>query len=206
MKRLALLFTLTAAAAFPQLVSFGIKAGVPFTDAFDTVQQRDLSYVSDTRRYTFGPMVELNLPFGLAVELDALYKRLSYEAALAGTNEEFLRRTVKGNAWDFPLLLKLRTGMRPLQAYFSVGPTFRTLSNLEQAGSFFSGAREDQPLELEHRFTTGFTAGVGLRLGNRTALSPEVRYTRWGWESFRSPQGLLRSNPDQLEFLMGLTF
>jgi hypothetical protein len=113
---------------------------------------------------------------------------------------------VTANAWDFPLLLKWKAGLRPLQAFFVVGPTFRGLTNLRQAGSFFTGSRDDDPPELRRDFTTGFTAGVGVRLGNRFALSPEVRYTRWGWDSFRSAQSFLRSNPDHVEFLLGLTF
>ncbi len=209
MKRLVLALVCAASSAYPQLVSWGVKAGVPFTDFFKTAQTGNTSFVSDTRRYTFGPTIEVNLPFGLGVELDALYRRLNYEASQgSGTQlDPFVRRTVTANAWDFPLLLKWKAGIRPLQLFFTVGPTFRGLSNLSQAGSFFSGSRaEDTPAELENRFNTGFTAGVGARLGNKIALHPEVRYTRWGWDNFKDPLGLLRTNRDQAEFLLGLTF
>jgi opacity protein-like surface antigen len=208
MKRFVFALLFAAPFAYPQLISFGVKAGVPFTDAFKTAQSGDLGYVSDTKRYTVGPTVEVNLPFGLGIELDALYRRLNYEASEAGTGTDpFVRRTVTANAWDFPLLLKWKAGVRPLQPFFVVGPTFRGLSNLKTAGSFFTGSRDDDPPELRRDFTTGFTAGVGVRLGNRWALSPEVRYTRWGWDTFRAPQSsFLRSNPDQVEFLLGLTF
>jgi hypothetical protein len=202
-RRLLLALVIAAPAAFSQLLSVGVKAGVPFTDAFNTGVGALSNFTSEDRRYTFGGTAELNLPFGLGVEFDALYKRLGYQETLVDSG---LERSVTANAWDFPVLLKVKTGMRPLQPFFVVGPTFRGLTNLEQAGSFFSGSRSDAPEELQNEFTTGFTAGAGLRLGGRTALSPEIRYTRWGWRTFRSPAGLLESNQDQLEFLVGLTF
>ncbi len=205
MKRFLFSFLLAAPLAFPQLLTYGFKAGVPFTDAFKTAQTGNLGYVSDTRRYTFGGTAELNLPFGLGVELDLLYHRLNYEAQGA-VGGEVARRTVTANAWDFPLLLKWKTGIRPLQPFFTVGPTFRGLTNLSQAGTFFNSNRGDDPVELERKGNTGFTVGMGLRVGNKTAFSPEVRYTRWGWDNFRDPLSLLRSNRDQVEFLVGLTF
>ncbi|HWR52784.1 MAG TPA: porin family protein [Bryobacteraceae bacterium] len=205
MKRFLFSFLLAAPLAFPQLLTWGVKAGVPFTDAFKTAQTGDLGYVSDTRRYTFGGTAEVNLPFGLGVELDLLYRRLNYEAQ--GTaGGEAVRRSVTANAWDFPLLLKWKAGIRPLQPFFTVGPTFRGLTNLSQAGTFFNSDRGDDPIELERKGNTGLTVGIGARLGNQIALSPEVRYTRWGWDNFRDPFSLLRSNRDQVEFLVGVTF
>jgi opacity protein-like surface antigen len=205
MKRFLFSFLLAAPFAFPQLLTYGFKAGVPFTDAFKTAQTGNFGYVSDTRRYTLGGTAELNLPFGLGVELDLLYHRLNYEAQ-GTTGGQATQRTVTANAWDFPLLLKWKTGLRPLQPFFTVGPTFRGLTNLSQAGSFFNSDRGGDPIELERKANTGFTVGMGLRVGNKAAFSPEVRYTRWGWDNFRDPLSLLKSNRDQVEFLVGLTF
>ena len=58
-------FLLFASAAFPgDLFSFGIKGGVPFTDAFHAATNADLTYVSHSNDWTFGPEVEIHLPFG----------------------------------------------------------------------------------------------------------------------------------------------
>jgi hypothetical protein len=37
-------------------------------------------------------------------------------------------------------------------------------------------------------------------------LSPEIRYTRWGSVNISDLSNVLRSNPNQAEFLVGLTF
>src|SRR5579872_7567093 len=81
------LFLLVGVSASAQPFSVGLKAGVPLTDFFNTVQN-----VSTTvpNRYIIGAEAELRLPFGLGVEVDALYRRLNYtdqiiSAATAGT-------------------------------------------------------------------------------------------------------------------------
>lgn len=212
MKRLLIGMLLAAGAGFPAgLLDFGVKGGVPFTDAFNTAKSGSLSYITNTKRYTVGPTVDLNLLFGLGVEFDALYRRLGYESTtnLPGL---VLHAATTGNAWDFPLLLKLRLGAGPIKPYLAAGPTFRGLTSLKQAQTFFFPTRQvttqtNRPAELDNRFTTGFTAAGGLQLGGAgVRISPEIRYTRWGWNNFRDPAGLLKSNPDQVDFLLGLTF
>lgn len=203
MRRLLALVALAAPAAFPQLFTAGFKAGVPLTDAFKTGTGALGNFTSENRRYTIGPTIEMNLPFGLGIEFDALYKRLGYEETITDSG---LHRAITADAWDFPVLLKVKTGMQPIRPYFVLGPTFRGVTRLKQAGDFFDGNTGGDPPELERNFNAGFTAGVGLRLGARVAFSPEMRYTRWGWQTFRSTAGLLHSNNDQVELLIGLTF
>jgi len=49
--------------------------------------------------------------------------------------------------------------------------------------------------------------GVGLDIKALLIhVSPEVRYTRWGAQHFVDPNGLLHSNLNQAEFLVGITF
>ncbi len=213
MKRFLIGMLLAAGAGFPAgLLDFGVKGGVPVTDAFNTARSGNLSYITNTKRYTVGPTVDLNLPFGLGVEFDALYRRLGYEST-ANLITVVTHAATTGNAWDFPLLLKLRLGAGPIKPYLAAGPTFRGLTSLKQVQTFFfvpTGqvtTQTSRPAELDNRFTTGFTAAGGLQLGAAVVrISPEIRYTRWGWNSFRNPAGLLKSNPDQVDFLLGLTF
>jgi hypothetical protein len=41
----------------------------------------------------------------------------------------------------------------------------------------------------------------------RVRISPEFRYTRWGGENLRDPiSALLRTNRNQGDFMLGLTF
>ncbi len=209
--RLLLGFLLSAAAAFPgDLVSIGVKGGLPLTDAFSVGASPNIRYEASTKRYTVGPTFELHLPFGLGVEVDALYKRLSFESSSDLING--LQRATTANAWEFPLLLKIRLAPGLARPYVSVGPTFRHLSSINQVESFFRAGRQERPetsrpAELSNRFSAGFTASGGLELHAPVLeISPEIRYTRWGWENFRSFGNVLRSNDDQIEFLLGITF
>ncbi len=201
---LAALFA--APLAFPgDLVSFGVKGGVPLNDAFNTVSNANLSYITNTKRFVVGPELDINLPLGLAVEVDALYRRLNFESDQNLT--VFQHQATTANAWDFPLLLKWRFAPGPLRPYVGAGPTFRGLTNVHQVTTFFTGGSPTStgsPSELDHSFVTGFTAVAGIQIIKH--ISPEIRYTRWGWDAFRNPGTAFRSNPDQWDFMLGLTF
>jgi opacity protein-like surface antigen len=195
--------------AFPgELFSFGVKGGVPLNNAFDTATTGNIDYVSDTRRWTAGPEFDINLPLGFAVEIDALYRRLDFESN--ETVSEIEHQATTSNAWDFPLLLKWRVPpMGPVRPYVGAGPTFRDVTNVNQVTTFFGGTpppptSTSLPVELNRRFTTGFTAVAGIQLFKH--VSPEIRYTRWGWNSFENPGSAFRSNPNQWDFMLGLTF
>ena len=200
---------LFAPALWGQLVSFGIKGGVPLTTAFDTVRTGNVSYVSDTKRYLVGGAFELRFPLGLGVELDALYKRLNYDSAQiqAGTT---LSASTVANSWEFPLLFKLRAPSPVLRPYVVAGPSFRHLSGLRQfVFNPIEGARREvsPPGELENRYSDGFAVGGGLEIGGRFRLAPEIRYTRWRGENFQSTTSPeFRSKMDQLDFMLGIHF
>src|SRR5271157_532433 len=76
-----LLFLLCAftVGAFCQPFSFGVKAGVPLNDFLSAAENQNVSYVTATNRYIGGVTAELHLPFGLGVEVDALYRHLNYQ-------------------------------------------------------------------------------------------------------------------------------
>ncbi len=213
-KRLILLTLLAAVTAFPQILSLGVKGGVPFTDAFNTAKTGRLEYISDTKRYTVGPTVELHLPFRLGIEFDALYKRLDFESTSTSV-DVFTRTATTANSWEFPLLLKWRVFGGPIRPYVEAGPTFDKLSDISQLARTIvfpnreTSASTGHPPELQNTFRVGATVGAGIELGSRRfRISPEVRYTRWGWENFQDLSGgsLLRSNDNQAEFLLGITF
>lgn len=202
---------LFATAAYPAgLFDFGVKGGVPLNDAFNAGRSGDIRYITNTKRFVAGPTIELNLPFGLGVEVDALYRRLEFRSD--GTiGATAVQGKTTANSWDFPLLLKKKFGEGIVKPYVSGGATFRNLTNIERVETFFSGGNLQQTTgnspSLRDSFTTGFTAAGGLQLGlGIVRISPEIRYTRWGWESFRSVDSLLKSNPDQWDFLVGITF
>jgi len=201
----------SAIPAFSQPFSFGVKLGVPLTDFVDTVRSPNFGFNTSTKRYVVGPSAELRLPFGLGVEVDALYRRLNYEGT--GTLFDVLTNNrTTGNAWEFPILAKYRFPSRIVRPYVSAGVAFDTLSGLTQtitrtvAPSSVT-TTSDSPAELKNQTTKGFVMGAGIEVKALVLrLSPEIRYTRWGSSHFEDVNGLLKSNRNQAEFLLGIKF
>jgi len=212
MRLLCLLF-LGAVSALPQSFSFGVKAGVPLTDFFSTVQSPRFGFNSNTKRYIVGPMVQLGLPAGFALEFDALYRRLNYESRLTLV-DVFTNSRTTGNAWEFPLLLKYRFHAPLVRPYVGGGVAWDTLSGLKQSvtNTILPGrtttTTTSNPAELQNTNTVGAVAVAGIDVHALFLhISPEVRYTYWGTQHFRDAvSGLLHSNRNQAEFLVGFTF
>ena len=195
-----------------QLVSLGIKGGIPASEAFDTVRTGNLSYVSDTKRYLVGTALEIRLPAGLGFEFDALYRRLRYETVsgaggLCPTCGPSNAATT-ANSWEFPLLLKLRATSPAVRPFVAGGATFRALNDVKQFITDPLGTRQiNDPADLSNRASTGLTVGAGVEFGGRFRVVPEVRYTRWGWENFQSPAlPQFRNNQNQVDVLVGFHF
>ena len=83
-KRLLLVAIFSAVPALAQL-SVGLKAGVPLNDAFVNSGEGTIPLVGTTNRFLIGPEVDLNLPFHLGAEFDALYRHYSLDGS--GVNE-----------------------------------------------------------------------------------------------------------------------
>ncbi len=179
--------------AFAQESSFpiglGVRGGVPLNDAFLVRQENPVDYIADTHRYTFGPYVEVRLPGGFGVELDALYQTYEYRQVLPGPTLD-----QNSHAWEFPLVVKKRFLPGPVKPYV-------------EAGAAFSHLSVNDVTELNDRNTWGLVlgGGVDLKLG-RVHFTPEVRYTRWTSREFDSPGTLLQSNLNVAAVMLGIGF
>ncbi len=213
-KLLLLLATvLLPCAGVAQTVSLGVVAGVPVTQAFETANfdsgpsdlfRTQINYTSRAKRYTIGPAVEVSLPFRLALEFDALYKRLDYNfsskmrAASFGTFYQEQHNVV--SRWDLPLLLKYRLpGFGSGRPYVSAGLNTNYIVNTTQLSrSFFTPSSgvpvaqvpavksRNPPAELRYRSAEGLVIGGGLEFRvHRIRAAPELRYTRWAHENLR---------------------
>jgi hypothetical protein len=134
-------------------------------------------------------MVEVDLPFGFGVEVNALYRRVGYEVASdSGGPPSEQNERFTGGLWDFPLIAKYRFDGTDVRPYVGAGWTYRRINDLLR---FRAGAN-------------GFVLVGGLKI-NALALSiaPEVRYTRW---AHRDVEPGFRANKDQAEILVGITF
>src|ERR1051326_8717117 len=126
-------------AAAAQSVSLAIKGGIPISEAFETGKAATLtapatqiSCTSRAKPFTFGPAVEVSLPLGLALEFDALYKRLNYNFTMSrlipvnapGLSSVLLIEEEHNviSRWDLPLMLKYSLGsIAAYRPYFSAG-------------------------------------------------------------------------------------
>jgi hypothetical protein len=195
-----------AVPASAQFLSLGVKAGVPLTDFFETVEAtQERRFLTPRPNYLIGPTAELHLPARFSIELDALNRRIEYTLQNPVTGASF-RAT--GSSWEFPLLVKYRASGGLLRPYVASGVSFSTLTGLREAREFVTTPPEGVTLaEQERRGNTGFVIGGGLELRVPfLRISPEIRHTRWGWRSLRDVGGLLRSRQDQTDFILGITF
>ncbi len=200
--------SLGASSAFAQLVSFGVKGGVPLID--QTVNSTDQS-----RPYIVGPSIEFRLPANFAIEVDALYQRVGTSiqfSELAGGVSQVdlssvsLSQRQRANDWTFPVLGKYyfrpHSTWRP---YIATGWALRVL-DVHDTGSesilASTGLTQVLPLNSHYHSDDGVgavaAAGVRFKRG-RLAISPEIRYTRWG-------SSTSWVNKNEASFLLGLSF
>jgi opacity protein-like surface antigen len=201
------LLLLGAVSAWAQLFSYGVKAGVPLNNFLDAARSQHFAFNANTNRYIVGPTAELHLPFGLGVEVDILYRHFDYNGS--GTLVDVITNSrTTGNAWEFPLLAKYRIPTKIVHPYVDAGVAWDTLSGLTEAITRNSIATStSSPAELNTPATRGLVLGAGLSVKLLMVhVSPEIRITRWGAQHFIDPNGLLHSNLNQGEFLLGITF
>jgi len=200
-----------AVSAWAQPFSFGVKAGMPLNNFLNAAQSQQFAFDSTTNRYIVGPTAELHLPFGLGVEFDILYRRFDYTGSATLMNVVSNSRTT-ANAWEFPLLAKYRIPMKIVHPYVDAGVAWDKLSGLTQTitstfVALTTTTTTSNPAELNTAATRGFVMGAGLSVKVLVIhVSPEIRFTRWGAQHFIDPNGLLHSNLNQGEFLLGITF
>src|ERR1051325_9206315 len=147
--------------AVAQTVAFGVKGGVPVIDPF--VLNSSLTslnnYTFSTQRYTFGPTFELPIPYNFFFEADALYKHLHYISNPFGF-DTFQAKTT-ATSWEFPFLIKRYLLDETIRPYGDVGVSFRRVDGSTTFSNAVFHATQD-PLELVHRWSTGFAAGGGI--------------------------------------------
>jgi hypothetical protein len=185
--RILVVFLFLGVGAMAQPISFGIRAGVPLTEAYSDVtlvQSNGLvETFSQSIGYAIGPMAELHLPLGFSVEGDALYRpiQLSYTGTVGSVGQST-------TSWEFPIVGKYHFLHLPVvKPYVEAGPSFRHVGQ-----GYFSN--------------TGFILGLGVEIKiSRIRIEPDIRYDRWGADA-ESALTHLPTQLNQAEFLVGLTF
>ncbi len=201
--RALILFLLAPIAIFAQPFSAGIKAGIPITDPLTVPQNGLVQYTAPTQRYIVGGVAELHLPAGFGIEVDALYRNLQYSSIAGATNI----LSASGSNWEFPLLLKYRFHTPLVRPFVDAGVAWDTITGLKET---INQVVSSSPQELQHNTTMGVVVGAGVDIHPIFLhISPEIRYTWWATRQIDSVQStfdVLRSNQNQAEFLVGITF
>ncbi len=208
-----------ALAAFAQPVSFGVRAGVPLTDLLDASSALPQAgsapskpFTSTTNRYIIGPTAELRLPFGLGVEFDALYRHYSFSSPGFVTAPPVIyimegAEQTDGGDWEFPLMAKYLFPSKLVRPNVGAGIAWDRLGGSSSIICSINCGTSSTPPELQHDTVTGFVAGAGIDIHVLVLhVSPEIRYTRWGARHFLASTGVLSSDLNQAEFLLGFTF
>lgn len=194
-----LLFAGSSMAAGPFII--GVRGGVPLTDILDSVDNGG-GISTATKNYVVGPTLGVRLPLGFSVEGDALFSRLDVDArSTTGGSLSF-----NADSWEFPVMLKFTAGSQGIAPFLGAGVSVRHLSDFGDAGRFLANSF-GRDVEIKDN-TVGFVLGGGLRFqAGPLAISPEIRYTRWGTnnigEGFRD---FLKTNKNQAQILLALTF
>lgn len=198
---LSVMFLSSVVPGYPQLLSLGIKAGIPLTDALTGYSDNRGTVSTNTERWLVGPTVELHLPFRLSVEVDALYRRESYQASSTSASPAIAPQWFNAvpttttishslNDLQFPFLAKYELHSGLIRPYLDGGVAYRYL---------FGGG------PIDNANSAGITLGGGLTLKLLLLrLSPEIRYTHWGNSNVNAPY--LTSSSNQADFLVGFSF
>jgi hypothetical protein len=186
-----LLFVLFSTAGLASALDFGmgvgVKGGVPFTDLLETtgVLTGTLTSLSRSDNYIVGPVVELRLPFGFAIEADGLYRGTTYTLTTPGSPSVLL----KSSTWEIPYLAKFRFPIPLIKPFILAGGAYRIFNDIPSN------------VPVSHN---AFVAGGGIELKiHKLRLSGEARYLYWGQPP---PTPLVRVVRSQGEVLFGLIF
>jgi len=209
----ALLFGLfISATACAQNLSIGIKGGARLTDDL----QSSGWTVSESKRYTVGPAVEVNLWRGLGVEFDALYKRVGKSEVGGDFFGDMWWSRDRSNSWEFPILAKYRFLRRSVSPYVSSGYAFRLIGGSGATNSYCCVNPYDptaakftlRSYSTDYKNSSGLVVSGGMEFQTwHLKLSPEFRYTRWSnraLDAYGSHGYYAESAQNQAEILVGI--
>jgi hypothetical protein len=195
---------LVSSPLWAQGISLGLRAGVPITPVLAT----DGPQQASAPRFTIGPLIEVHLWRGAALAADFLLLRSDLASAPTGSRSAEVRR------WEAPITLIYRV-RAPTRPFVRAGVSFNRVFDISGATECGRGPFGEQfyclegsfLAELRHRGTSGFVVGGGLRFKfMKFWLEPEVRLTHWIDRNFGVRDAAVRSNLNQVGFLVGAIF
>lgn len=212
MKR-SLAFLLLATPLCAQSLSYGIKGGLPLTNALSVAENTESV---TTQRWTVGPTVELNLPFGVSVGADALYRSFSFSSSVSSVVNTFVNSS--SGHWEVPVYLKYRFGPHLLKPFVEAGVAFDRTGTSGTSGCSSSSGLCGNFAPASSTFSSsqwglGALVGGGVEIKALVVrIAPEIRYTRWEKGALSGSGAAIPANPaptgqpNQAEVLVGVRF
>lgn len=185
-----------------QAVTLGVLGGGRATDDVTPFA------TPESRRYVFGPSIELDLPLRLAIEVDALYHRVGYEYGSTTSDPAFMERE-RANSWEVPLLLKYKLPVPAIKPFVEVGIAPRTISgtvtdSVTSTNPFTASYAGSYTYKATYPASVGLVVGGGVQLSvGRLQISPQARLTQWTGNPIFEINGL-ESTRQQLDLLVGV--
>jgi hypothetical protein len=217
-----------------QPVSFGIKAGVPFTGFLQTSGTTLLGGLpsrAQTPHYAIGPVIEIRLPGQFGLEAGVMYKRIEQQTpdiTLIGfnvvssdeTDPIFQSRSVSkvGRSWEFPVAIRYHFSSPSIRPYVEGGFSYNHLSSVFLT-SYVVPYKPQLPLPQHFGSSLpstlnrgGFLLGSGVEIKLPLIdVSPGIRYTRYDnvqnyfQQAFPfGPSRTLVESPNAVDFLVGV--
>ncbi len=198
---------------------------MPLTDLV-TTNAGDPRTSTQTKRYTFGPVVDIGLPFGFRADFGALYKRFDQQSFSVTTTgyvivDEDTRYQITqtagtsavGHSWEFPVVFRYRFFKSAIRPYVETGVSFNRLSNVYTARQTPYPRQPQLPFTIEHlrsslnRVGPLFGMGVDVSL-HGIHVTPGLRYTRYNHleELTGCSAGTACKGNKAVDFLVGFTF
>lgn len=169
-------------------------------------------------RFGTGPSFELRLVDRLSLGVDMLRRSTAYrqEATIkrtGGGEDVRITEKTRATAWEGSAIARFGIGYQRwggFRYFGGAGVAVRTLSGIrttvERQGLGDENCCDETPIRPAHRNAVGVVASAGIRLRDDLGIKiiPEVRFTHWRERSFDNFP--VRSNPNQLEVVIGIVF
>lgn len=186
-----------------QSVSLGLRSGA-FATTLITAEE---PHQASGSRFTVGPCIEVHLWRGAAFGLDFLLRSASLISP-AGS------RHARVWEWEMPATLVYRFH-HPARPFVRTGISFDRVFDISGANECAQGPFGERfycldgsmITELRHRGTSGLVLGGGVRIKLKGLwLDPEVRLTHYIDRNFGVRDSAVRSDLNQIGFLVGVIF